>query len=146
MIAAEEALTHAQWKPTTLAEKERSGAYIGTGIGCLEEIVDAHRVIHQEGGGGGVRRLTPHFVPKILGNLATGNVSIRHGLQGPNHACITACASGAHAVGDSFRLIQYGDADVMVCGGTEACVNAVSLGGFSRLRALSTKYNEEPDR
>ncbi len=143
MVAADEALAHAQWKPTSALDQERSGAYIGTGIGCLEEIVDAHRVIH---GGGGVRRLSPHFVPKILGNLATGNVSIRHGLQGPNHASITACASGAHAVGDSFRLVQYGDADVMVAGGTEACINAVSLGGFSRLRALSTQFHDTPAR
>lgn len=143
MLAAEEALHHAKWHPSTPSEKERSGVYIGTGIGCLDEIVEAHRVIHS---GGGVRRLSPHFVPKILGNLATGNVSIRHGLQGPNHASITACASGAHAVGDAFRMIQFGDADVMVAGGTEACINAISLGGFSRLRALSTKYNDEPHR
>lgn len=141
MLAAEEALHHARWCPSTPSEKERSGVYIGTGIGCLDEIVEANRVIHS---GGGVRRLSPHFVPKILGNLATGNVSIRHGLQGPNHASITACASGAHAVGDAFRMIQFGDADVMVAGGTEACINAISLGGFSRLRALSTKYNNAP--
>ena len=143
MLAAEEALHHAHWHPSTPSEQERSGVYIGTGIGNLDEIVEAHRVIYS---GGGVRRLSPHFVPKILGNLATGNVSIRHGLQGPNHASITACASGAHAVGDAFRMIQFGDADVMVAGGTEACINAISLAGFSRLRALSTKYNDEPHR
>jgi len=143
LLAAEEALHHAQWHPRTSHDKERTGVYIGTGIGCLEEIVEAQRVMAS---GGGIRRVSPHFVPKILGNLATGNVSIRHGLQGPNHASITACASGAHAIGDAFRLVQYGDADVMVAGGTEACINALCLGGFSRLRALSTRYNDEPER
>ena len=143
MIATHEALSHAQWHPKTSTEKARSGAYIGTGIGCLEEIIDAWRTIHE---GGGVRRLSPHFVPKILGNLATGNISIRYGLQGPNHASITACASGAHAIGDSYRLIKYGDADVMVTGGAEACMNELALAGFSRLRALSTQYNDDPQR
>ena len=119
-------------------------SHIGTGIGCLEEVVEAHRVLE----GRGVKRLSPHFVPKVLGNLAAGNVSIRHGLQGPNHACITACASGAHAVGDACRLIQHGDADLMVAGGAEACGAhpeglALALAGFSRLRALSTRYNDD---
>jgi len=142
VVASDEALASAQYKPTTPEEQDASGVYVGTGIGCLEEIVGTWETLKT----GGYRRVNPHFVPKILGNLATGNISIRHGLRGPNHACITACASGAHAIGDSFRMIQYGDADVMVTGGTEACINDLSLAGFGRIRALSTKYNDDPQR
>lgn len=150
LVAAEEALASAGWRAPAGGKgegggeggDERAGCYIGTGIGCLDEIVGAERTLEQDG----VRRLSPHFVPKILGNLATGQVSIRHGLQGPNHACVTACASGAHAVGDAFRLVQRGEADLMVCGGSEACIGPLALAGFSRLRALSTGFNEDPNR
>jgi 3-oxoacyl-[acyl-carrier-protein] synthase II len=145
LLASHEALAGAKWSPESKGERERAGAFIGTGIGCLEEVVDAWRTLY-EPGRGGYRRLSPHFVPKILGNLATGNVSIRYGLEGPTHASITACASGAHAIGDSYRLIKYGDADLMVTGGTEACVNGLALAGFGRLRALSTRFNDEPTR
>lgn len=141
LVAAEEALGSAGWtKPAEPAGGDYAGCFIGTGIGCLDEIVGADRTLAADG----VRRLSPHFVPKILGNLATGQVSIRHGLRGPNHACVTACASGAHAVGDAFRLIQRGEADLMACGGSEACVGPLALAGFSRLRALSTGYNDRP--
>ncbi len=131
----------AGWRAEADADQgERAGCYIGTGIGCLDAIVGADKTLREDG----VRRLSPHFVPQILGNLATGQVSIRHGLKGPNHACVTACASGAHAVGDAFRLVQRGEADLMVCGGSEACIGPLALAGFSRLRALSTGFNDAP--
>lgn len=142
LCAAEEALKDAKWKPKTDLEQQRTGVAIGGGIGCTQDLLDAARLVIEQK----VRRLSPFFIPRILINMAAGHVSIRHGLKGPNHAAVTACASGAHSVGDAARMIRHGDADVMVAGGTESCIDALSIAGFSRAKALSTQYNDKPEQ
>jgi 3-oxoacyl-[acyl-carrier-protein] synthase II len=113
---------------------------IGSGIGGLETICEAALLVHQ----GKARRLSPFFIPSALANLASGNLSIKYGLKGPNHAVVTACATGVHAIGDAARLIMWGDADVMLAGGTEATVCELGIAGFSAARALSTSFNDNP--
>mmetsp|Transcript_7490 Transcript_7490/g.9004 ORF Transcript_7490/g.9004 Transcript_7490/m.9004 type:complete len:429 (+) Transcript_7490:180-1466(+) len=143
--AAYEALQDANWPPNddSTYDPTRTGVAIGSGIGsAVEEVTLASQTFD---GSRGLRRLSPYFVPRLLINQAAGHVSIEHNLQGPNHSCVTACASGAHSIGDASRLIEYGDADVMVAGGTESSVNSLSLAGFSRLKALSTRYNDTPE-
>src|SRR6185436_18719580 len=120
---------------------ERTGVYIGSGIGGFEVIEREHKNLLEKGPG----RISPFFIPATIINLASGCVSIRTGAKGPNSATATACTSGAHAVGDSFRLIQRDDADVMICGGTEAAITPMSIGGFAAMRALSHR-NDEPER
>jgi len=127
--AAEEALKDANWKPTTYEEQCRTGVAIGSGVGNIEDIVDAGAKMANPRG---FRKISPYFLPRILINLAAGHVSIEHGLRGPNHACSTACATGAHAIGDAYRMIERGDADVMVCGGTESSMDRLSVAGFAR--------------
>lgn len=122
-------------------EADRVGVYIGSGIGGFEVIEREHKILLEKGPG----RISPFFIPATIVNLASGFVSIRHGAKGPNSATATACTSGAHAVGDSFRLIQRGDADVMICGGTEAAITPMSIGGFAAMRALSQR-NDEPQK
>ena len=140
--AAREALRDAQW-PVEGFNPERSGVAIGSGIGgAVEEVRSASEAFEGERG---LRRVSPFFVPRLLINQAAGHVSIEHGLQGPNHSAVTACASGAHSIGDAARLIEYGDADVMVAGGTESTVDALSLAGFARIKALSTRFNDKPE-
>lgn len=140
--AAHEALRDAGW-PVADFSPNRTGVAIGSGIGgAVEEVSAAAEVFAGEKG---LRRLSPFFVPRLLINLAAGHVSMEHNLQGPNISAVTACASGAHSIGDAARLIEYGDADVMVAGGTEATVNALSLAGFARIKALSTKFNDRPE-
>ncbi|KAI3675177.1 hypothetical protein L1987_84763 [Smallanthus sonchifolius] len=140
LCAADEALRDANWIPSEQGDKENTGVSIGGGIGSMGDILDASQLICEKR----LRRLSPFFVPRILINMAAGHVSMKYGFQGPNHAAVTACATGANSIGDAARMIQFGDADVMVAGGTEASIDALSIAGFCKLRALATKYNSSP--
>jgi 3-oxoacyl-[acyl-carrier-protein] synthase II len=142
LAAAQEAVEDAGWKPTAEEDLERTGVMIGSGIGGLPEIYDGSIILHEKG----PRRITPFFIPASLINLASGHVSIRYGFKGPNHAVVTACSTGAHAIGDAARLIQSDDADVMVAGGTEAAICRLGVAGFAAARALSTSFNDQPER
>lgn len=140
MAAAKQAIDEAGVEPRTTEEAERTGVLIGSGIGGLGGIYETSVILHEKG----PRRVSPFFIPGRLINLASGQVSIRFGLKGPNHSVVTACSTGAHAIGDSWRLIAMGDADVMVAGGAESAVNRLSLAGFAACRALSTGFNDRP--
>ena len=140
MSAATQALRDAKWAPKTYEEETETGVLIGSGIGGLGGIYDASVTLHERG----PRRISPFFIPGRLINLVSGQVSIAHSLKGPNHAVVTACSTGAHAIGDAGRLIALGDANVMVAGGAESAVNRLSLAGFSACRALSTGFNDRP--
>jgi 3-oxoacyl-[acyl-carrier-protein] synthase II len=142
MAAADEAVKDAGWTPEDEAERRRTGVMIGSGIGGLSSIADTAIELHEKG----PRRVSPFFIPSALINLASGQVSIRYGFKGPNHAVVTACATGAHAVGDAARLIQFGDADVMLAGGAEAAVCPIGIAGFIACRAMSTNFNDTPER
>ena len=142
LAAAGEAVEDAGWKPTAEEDLERTGVMIGSGIGGLPEIYEGSVILHERG----PRRVTPFFIPASLINLASGHVSIRYGFKGPNHSVVTACSTGAHAIGDASRLIQIDDADVMVAGGTEAAICRLGIAGFAAARALSTNFNDQPER
>ncbi|GLK55340.1 3-oxoacyl-[acyl-carrier-protein] synthase 2 [Methylopila capsulata] len=142
VAAADQALADSGWKPETDDDRYATGVLIGSGIGGLQGIEEASHVLRDKG----PRRLSPFFIPGRLINLASGHVSIKHGLKGPNHAVVTACSTGAHAIGDAARLIALGDADVMVAGGTESPVCRLAVAGFAACRALSTAFNDEPER
>ncbi|MSP83045.1 MAG: beta-ketoacyl-[acyl-carrier-protein] synthase II [Alphaproteobacteria bacterium] len=142
MAAAGQAIEDSGWKPTADKDRERTGVIIGSGIGGLKTIAEGAVLLHEKG----PRRLSPFFIPSALINLASGHVSIRHGFKGPNHAVVTACSTGAHALGDASRIIGYGDADVMVAGGAEATVCRIGIAGFAAARALSTNFNDTPPR
>jgi 3-oxoacyl-[acyl-carrier-protein] synthase II len=142
MCAATQAIRDSGWKPTTYEEQTRTGVMIGSGIGGLEGIAETAIILKEKG----PRRVSPFFIPGRLINLASGYVSITHGLKGPNHAVVTACSTGAHAIGDAGRLIALDDADVMLAGGTESPIVRISMAGFSACRALSTAFNDEPTR
>lgn len=141
LAAAKEALTQAKWFPTTEAEQIRTATVIASGIGGFPAIADAVRTSDSKG----PRRLSPFTIPSFLVNLAAGHVSIQFGLKGPIGAPVTACAAGVQAIGDAIRMIRNGEADIALCGGSEACIDKVSLGGFAAARALSTSFNETPE-
>jgi 3-oxoacyl-[acyl-carrier-protein] synthase II len=142
MAAAIEAVEDSGWVAATEDDKCATGVMIGSGIGGLSMIYDTAAILRESG----PRRVTPFFIPSTLINLASGHVSMRYGFKGPNHAVVTACATGTHAIGDAMRLIMHGDADVMVAGGAEASINRLGMVGFAALRALSTGFNDTPER
>lgn len=142
IAAADEALLDSGWKPEAYEDRCRTGVSIGSGIGGLSTIADTAVELHEKG----PRKISPFFIPSALVNLASGQISIRHGLKGPNHAVVTACATGAHAIGDSTRMIQLGDADVMLAGGSEASVCRIGVAGFIACRAMSTSFNDTPEK
>jgi 3-oxoacyl-[acyl-carrier-protein] synthase II len=142
LAAAKQAVTDSGWQPQSEEDRYRTGVLIGSGIGGLDGIEQASILVHEKG----PRRLSPFFIPGRLINLVSGYASIEHGFKGPNHAVVTACATGAHAIGDAARLIIFGDADVMVAGGTESAVCRIGIAGFNACRALSTAYNDTPTK
>ncbi|WP_439137342.1 beta-ketoacyl-ACP synthase II [Roseicyclus sp.] len=142
MAAAVQAVTDSGWMPSDTDGQERTGVLIGSGIGGLSSIADTSITLKEKG----PRRVSPFFVPGALINLISGQVSIRYGFKGPNHAVVTACSTGAHAIGDAARLIQWGDADVMVAGGAESPICEIGIAGFNACKALSTKRGHEPEK
>lgn len=142
MVAAIAAVEDSGWMPTDQEDLDMTGVLIGSGIGGLPTIETTSIMLSQTPD----KRVSPFFIPSSLINLVSGNLSIRYGFSGPNHAVVTACATGAHAIGDAARLIQYGDADVMVAGGTEGTICNVSMTGFAAAKALSTNFNDTPEK
>jgi len=140
--AAVEAVEDSGWKPESEYDQERTGVMIGSGIGGLQTIYEGSTLLNEKG----PRKVGPFFIPSALINLASGQVSIRYGFKGPNHAVVTACSTGAHAIGDAARLIMWEDADVMVAGGAEAAICRIGIAGFAACRALSTGYNDTPEK
>jgi 3-oxoacyl-[acyl-carrier-protein] synthase II len=142
MAAAQQAVEDSGWMPQDEADRVRTGVMIGSGIGGLTSIQDTSILLKERG----PRRVSPFFIPGALINLVSGQVSIKYGFKGPNHAVVTACSTGAHAIGDAARLIQWGDAEVMVAGGAESPICEVGIAGFNACKALSTKWADEPKR
>jgi 3-oxoacyl-[acyl-carrier-protein] synthase II len=142
IVAAQLAVEDSGWKPEDRESQNRTGVMIGSGIGGLETIVQTDQLMNERG----PRRITPFFIPSALINLVSGHVSIKYGFRGPNHAVVTACSTGAHAIGDAARMVAFDDADVMVAGGAEAAVCRIGMAGFAAARALSTGYNDAPEK
>jgi len=142
MAAADEAVKDSGWAPETDEDRERTGVILGSGIGGLATIEKTSIELYEKG----PRKVSPFFIPSALINLASGQVSIRYGFRGPNHSVVTACATGAHAIGDAARLIKYGDADVMLAGGAEAAICPVGIAGFIACRAMATAFNDAPEK
>ena len=142
LVAAQLAVEDSGWMPDDVEAQNRTGAMIGSGIGGLETIVTTDQLMNERG----TRRISPFFIPSALINLISGHVSIKYGFRGPNHSVVTACSTGAHAIGDAARMVALDDADVMVAGGAEAAVCRIGMAGFAAARALSTGYNDDPQR
>ena len=144
MAAADDALKDAGWNSETASEEEkcRAGVMIGAGIGGLQGIYENSISFNEFG----MKKISPFFIPSVLINLISGNVSIKHGLKGPNHACVTACSTGTHAIGDAAAMIARGDADMMVAGGAESAVNVLGLAGFARMKAITADFNDTPEK
>lgn len=142
ICAGTDAVEDSGWKPETEEDHFRTGVMIGAGIGGLSSISESAVVLKEQG----PRRISPFFIPSCLINLISGQLSIKYGFCGPNHSCVTACATGTHAIGDAARLIMLGDADVMVAGGAEAAVHPLAMAGFAQAKALSTHYNDTPEK
>ncbi len=140
VAAADQAVRDAGWMPEDEKSRQRTGVMIGSGIGGLSAIADTAVLLKERG----PRRVSPFFIPSALINLVSGHVSIRYGFKGPNHAVVTACSTGAHAIGDAARLIQWGDADVMIAGGAESPISEIGIAGFNACKALSTKRGNDP--
>lgn len=142
MSAATQALRDADWMPENEDERKRTGVMVGSGIGGLPSIESAALLLHEKG----PRRIGPFFIPGSLINLCSGQIAIKYGFKGPNHSVVTACSTGAHAIGDASRIIKYGDADVMIAGGAESALCRLGIAGFAACKALSTGFNDEPER
>ena len=142
LVAAQLAVEDSGWMPDDVEAQNRTGVMIGSGIGGLETIVTTDQLMNERG----TRRISPFFIPSALINLISGHVSIKYGFRGPNHSVVTACSTGAHAIGDAVRMVALDDADVMVAGGAEAAVCRIGMAGFAAARALSTGYNDDPQR
>ena len=142
LAAAQQAVQHSGWMPEADADRERTGVMIGSGIGGLQTIAETALLIDKKG----PRRVSPFFIPGALINLVSGQVSIKYGFKGPNHAVVTACSTGAHAIGDASRLIMFGDADVMVAGGAESSICEIGIAGFNACKALSTNSESDPTK
>ncbi|XP_066589137.1 3-oxoacyl-[acyl-carrier-protein] synthase, mitochondrial [Prorops nasuta] len=139
LLASEEALTDAKWKPEKEEDKRDTGVAVGMGMIDLVDVYKTYEDLKK-----GYNKVNPYFIPRILTNMAAGQISIKYGFRGPNHSVSTACATGAHAIGDAFRFIRGGETSVMVCGGAEACISPLAVAAFCRLRALSTSRNDHP--
>lgn len=144
MAAGSDALDDAGWNPETVSEEEkyRAGVMMGSGIGGLQIIYDNSISFNEVG----MKKISPFFIPSVLINLISGNLSIKYGLKGPNHSCVTACSTGTHAIGDAAAMIARGDADLMVAGGAESAVNVLGLSGFARMKAITSDFNDNPEK
>jgi len=141
MAAGLDAIKDSGWEPKTDEDAFRSGVMMGSGIGGLDKIYQSALAF----GEGGMKKISPFFIPSVLINLISGNLSIACGFKGPNHACVTACSTGTHAIGDATRIIACGDADVMVAGGAESAINALGLAGFAKMHAITADFNDRPE-